>query len=88
MFLKGCVIEPGVFICAGNDLRTLTISNKEAGEEHYECAMQCASTEGCVGWTFSIATLRCWLKSDDSCKGNLDGWISGNKDCGSSSTYL
>ena len=47
-----------------------------------ECASLCASTEECLAWTFKVSESSCWLKSDDSSKGNADGWITGTKECG------
>ena len=51
-----------------------------------ECAAQCALTEGCVAWTLNVHQSFCWLKSDDSNKGEAEGWTTGLKECGAS-TY-
>jgi len=73
-----CKIETGVYIERGNNVQ---------GKYKYkigqgECARKCASTNGCVAWTFSIASSTCWLKSDASQKGRGNGWITGTKACG------
>ena len=52
-----------------------------------ECASRCALTSGCVAWTFLVSNSYCWLKSDDSVKVQLDGWITGTKSCGFKSKY-
>ena len=83
LFLKGCLIENGVYICNGNDIYELEV---EDGQN--ECAFQCALTEGCVAWTLRVSDSNCWLKSDSSCKGTEKGWVTGSKACGSTSTYL
>jgi len=74
----GCVIETGVYISAGNNVGQLHVEN---GTE--ECASQCALTEGCVAWTLNVHQSYCWLKSDDSNKGEAEGWTTGIKACGS-----
>ena len=81
--MKACVIETGVFIWAGNDVRDKFLA--EDGWE--ECASQCALTSGCVVWTFKISNSYCWLKSDDSEKGSSADWITGTKSCGFKSKY-
>ena len=78
-FLKGCIIEMGVYIGAGNNVGVQGIV-VENGQN--ECASLCALTENCVAWTFNISSSSCWLKSDDSIKLNADGWITGTKECG------
>merc|ERR1719226_263182 len=39
-------------------------------------------TEGCVAWTLNVHQSYCWLKSDDSNKGEAEGWTTGIKACG------
>ena len=78
-FLKGCVIERGVYITAGNNVGVGGVVVKNGQNE---CALLCASTEECLAWTFKVSESSCWLKSDDSSKGHADGWITGNKECG------
>ena len=83
-FLKGCIIEIGVYIGAGNNVggQGFVVENGQN-----ECASLCALTEECVAWTFNAWTFNasiCWLKSDDRIKGNADGWITGTKECGNS----
>ena len=91
----GCLIETGVYICSGNNVRKLElgdgygelgirIRNGEMGDGQKQCAMQCALTKDCVVWTFHAPSALCYLKSDDNCKGTEFGWITGNKDCGTS----
>jgi len=75
---NGCVIETGVYIYSGNNVGKLHVEN---GTE--ECASQCALTEGCVAWTLDVHQSYCWLKSDDSNKGEAEGWTTGIKECGS-----
>ena len=77
------MIETGVYIAAGNSVEP----NFLAKDGPYECASRCALTSGCVAWTFHFLTSYCWLKSDDSQKGQLDGWITGTKSCGFKSKY-
>ena len=74
---KECLIESGTFISAGDDVAYMKAKN---GVD--ECASKCATTIGCVAWTFKISTSGCWLKSYASRKGKKDGWISGTKSCG------
>ena len=74
--MKACVIEPGVFITAGNNVKEGDVNGPE------ECASRCALTSGCVAWTFLASDSYCWLKSDASEKGKSDGWITGTKSCG------
>lgn len=68
-----------MYITSGNDVGDGLIV-VENGQN--ECASLCSSTEECVAWTFKVSGSKCWLKSDDSSKGNNDGWITGTKDCG------
>ena len=77
--MKGCVIETGVYIAAGNNVGVGGVVVKNGRNE---CASLCASTEECIAWTFKVSESRCWLKSDDSSKANADGWITGTKGCG------
>ena len=81
--LKECVMETEVFICNGNDVG---VKGFEVKNGQNECASVCALTEECLAWTFLVSASRCWLKSDDSCKGNADGWITGTKECGKRGT--
>lgn len=74
---KGCKIENGVYIVAGNDVKNITV---ESG--HGECASNCASTKGCLAWTFQTSHSHCWLKSDESSKGKGEGWMTGSMSCG------
>lgn len=74
---KACIIENGVYIAAGNDVKVMKV-----GRGHNECASNCASTKGCVAWTFKISTSYCWLKSDESSKGKAEDWMTGTKSCG------
>jgi len=78
---SGCVIETGVYIATGNNVGDMYVEN---GIE--ECASQCALTDECVAWTFNVQSSYCWLKSDDSSKGEEEGWTTGTKACGLS-TY-
>ena len=82
-FLKGCIIEIGVYIGAGNNVggQGFVVENGQN-----ECASLCALTEECVAWTFKVSGSRCWLKSDDSSKSNAHGWITGIKECGNRGT--
>ena len=70
----------GVYISAGNNVGVGGIVVKNGQNE---CASLCALTEECDAWTFKVSGSSCWLKSDDSNKGNADGWITGTKECGS-----
>ena len=77
----------GVYIGAGNNVGVQGIV-VENGQN--ECASLCALTEECVAWTFNEHfenVSRCWLKSDDSIKGNADGWITGTKECGNKGMF-
>ena len=78
-FLKGCIIETGVYIGAGNNVG---FGGTVVENGQNDCASLCALTEKCVAWTFHISTSSCWLKSDESIKANADGWITGTKECG------
>ena len=77
------MIETDVFIYAGNNVKDMFLA--ENGPD--ECASQCALTSGCVAWTFRISESYCWLKSDDSEKGQAGNWITGTRSCGFRSKY-
>merc|ERR1719186_2370690 len=74
--LTGCIREDDVFIESGNDVEELETNGEQ------ECADACAYTTDCVAWTMRTSDNKCWLKSDDSSKGEGAGWLTGTKNCG------
>jgi len=74
--LTGCIREDDVFIESGNDVEELETNGEQ------ECADACAYTTDCVAWTMRTFDNKCWLKSDDSSKGEGAGWLTGTKNCG------
>ena len=44
--------------------------------------------EGCEYWTYHMPFLSCYLKTADTDKANMDGWITGNKACGTKSIKM
>ena len=81
--LEGCIIEKGVYIGTGS----WTIDQFRVTGGQNECSSRCALTNKCVAWTYKVSDLYCWLNSDDSSKGQSDGWITGTKACGSTGNY-
>jgi len=69
-------IENGVFLGKGPFLKQIATSGQE------ECSSACSSTEGCTAWTLRLQNNYCWLMSEDSIKGNDEGWVTGTRDCG------
>ena len=81
--LKECILETGVALLGHG--KNVGKVGKTSG--HIECALRCASTDGCVAWTFRVKNSYCWPMSDDGQKGKLKGWITGTKACGSTGNY-
>ena len=78
---KGCSIETGVWIAEEGNKVGYLIAKKGP----FQCAKNCALTNGCIAWTFDVSFSGCWLMSEDynpNHKGEKDGWISGTKSCG------
>ena len=77
--LPGCKIERNIDY-EGHDIHHETADMRA-------CRNLCASTEGCLFWTWKREN-KCSLKDSDSGKRNYTGAYSGNKKCGISKNLI
>ena len=61
------------------------IKNRPGVETSKACADLCASTDGGLFWSWNSADGWCWVKHSDTGRKHLAGYVSGNKQCGTSS---
>ena len=74
-------------IASGNDAFFNDSSSFE-NVGQIECENYCAMAKGCEYWTYHMPSLNCFLKSSDTDKANVNGWITGNKACGTKSIKM